>query len=155
MVASNLNPQTGAYYDVQRILPEELKLHNLPMFEYMRNLILVDTSAPNVIDDDGVNQMYNSLILVSIHRTARDLAFVSSNTYLQVLHRLLRNLVRIKPSWTRGSSVRTYKRSVSSCRRHASWVLVSLTDPEEVAEKIEICCIMLGGDRSRGCKALL
>jgi glycosyltransferase involved in cell wall biosynthesis len=59
MIASNLNPQTGAYYDVQRIYNEELKLHNLPTFEYMRNLILVDTSAPNVIDDDGVNQMYN------------------------------------------------------------------------------------------------
>jgi glycosyltransferase involved in cell wall biosynthesis len=59
MIASNLNPQTGAYYDIQRIYSEELKLHNLPMFEYMRNLILVDTSAPNVIDDDGVNQMYN------------------------------------------------------------------------------------------------
>lgn len=59
LVASNLNPQTGAYYDVQRIYMEELKLHKLDAFPYMRNLILVDTSAPNVIDDDGVNQMYN------------------------------------------------------------------------------------------------
>ncbi len=59
MIATNLNPQSGAYYDVQRIYHEELKLCNLQPFEYMRNLILVDTSAPNVIDDDGVNQMYN------------------------------------------------------------------------------------------------
>lgn len=59
MVASNLNPQTGAYYDVQRIYVEELKLHGLDAFTSMRNLILVDTSAPNVIDDDGMNQMYN------------------------------------------------------------------------------------------------
>jgi D-inositol-3-phosphate glycosyltransferase len=59
MVASNLNPQTGAYYDVQRIYAEELKLQGLDTVPYMRNLILVDTSAPNVIDDDGVNQMYN------------------------------------------------------------------------------------------------
>jgi glycosyltransferase involved in cell wall biosynthesis len=59
MVASNLNPQAGAYYDVQRIYTEELKLHKLDTFQYIRNLILVDTSAPNVIDDDGVNQMYN------------------------------------------------------------------------------------------------
>ena len=59
MIATNLNPQSGAYYDVQRIYLEELKLYNLQPADYMRNLILVDTSAPNVIDDDGVNQMYN------------------------------------------------------------------------------------------------
>jgi len=59
MVATNLNPQTGAYYDIQRIYLEELKIAGLEAFQYMRNLILVDTSPPNVIDDDGVNQMYN------------------------------------------------------------------------------------------------
>lgn len=59
MIASNLNPQTGAYYDVQRIFTEELKLAGLDSLPYVRNLILVDTSPPNVIDDDGVNQMYN------------------------------------------------------------------------------------------------
>ena len=59
MIATNLTPQSGAYYDVQRIYLEELKLYNLQPADYMRNLILVDTSAPNVIDDDGVNQMYN------------------------------------------------------------------------------------------------
>jgi glycosyltransferase involved in cell wall biosynthesis len=59
MVATNLNPQTGAYYDVQRIYLEELKVAGLDTFPYMKNLILVDTSAPNVIDDDGINQMYN------------------------------------------------------------------------------------------------
>lgn len=59
MIASNLNPQTGAYYDVQRIYLEELKLAGLEAFEYIRNLILVDTSGQNIIDDDGVNQMYN------------------------------------------------------------------------------------------------
>ena len=59
MVATNLNPQTGAYYDVQRIYLEELKLRGLDTYPYIRNLILVDTAAPNVVDDDGVNQMYN------------------------------------------------------------------------------------------------
>jgi hypothetical protein len=59
MIASNLNPQTGAYYDVQRIFMEELKCAKLEEFTYARNLILVDTSAPNLIDDDGMNQMYN------------------------------------------------------------------------------------------------
>jgi len=59
MIASNLNPQAGAYYDIQRIYAEELKLAGLETVTYIRNLILVDTSSPNVIDDDGVNQMYN------------------------------------------------------------------------------------------------
>lgn len=60
MVATNMNPQTGAHYDVQRIYIEELKLNGLDTFPYIRNLILVDTAPPNVIDDDGVNQMYNA-----------------------------------------------------------------------------------------------
>jgi glycosyltransferase involved in cell wall biosynthesis len=59
MIASNLNPQTGAYYDIQRIFIEELGLHGLDPAVALRNLILVDTSAATVIDDMGVNQMYN------------------------------------------------------------------------------------------------
>jgi glycosyltransferase involved in cell wall biosynthesis len=59
MVATNLNPQTGAYYDVQRIYVEELRLQGLDTYSFIRNLSLVDTSASNVIDDAGVNQMYN------------------------------------------------------------------------------------------------
>ena len=59
MIATNLNPQSGAFYDVQRIYHEELKLAGLDTIEYIRNLILVDTSGQNIIDDDGVNQMYN------------------------------------------------------------------------------------------------
>ena len=59
MLVTNLSPQTGAYYDVQRIYMEELNLHGLEAFTYIRNLVLVDTSPPNVIDDDGINQLYN------------------------------------------------------------------------------------------------
>ena len=59
MIATNMNPQSGAYYDVQRIYLEELKLNGLEPYPSMRNLILVDTAAPNLVDDDGVNQMYN------------------------------------------------------------------------------------------------
>jgi glycosyltransferase involved in cell wall biosynthesis len=59
MIATNLNPQTGAHYDIQRIYVEEIGLQGLDPAVAIRNLILVDTSAPNVIDDAGVNQMYN------------------------------------------------------------------------------------------------
>jgi glycosyltransferase involved in cell wall biosynthesis len=59
MIATNMNPQSGAHYDVQRIYNEELKLNDVDPYPYLRNLILVDTAHPNVITDDGVNQMYN------------------------------------------------------------------------------------------------
>lgn len=59
MLVTNLAPQTGAYYDVQRIYVEELGLADLEVGKYLQNLVLVDTSPPNVIDDEGINQLYN------------------------------------------------------------------------------------------------
>jgi glycosyltransferase involved in cell wall biosynthesis len=59
MVATNLNPQTGAYYDVHRIYLEELKLAGLEPMPALRNLILVDTGGQNLLDDEGINQLYN------------------------------------------------------------------------------------------------
>ena len=59
VLVTNANPQSGAYYDVQRIYTEELKLLGLEVQTYLRNLIVVDTSPPNVIDDAGINQLYN------------------------------------------------------------------------------------------------
>ncbi len=60
VIASNLQPQTGAYYDVQRIFMEELKDHCLDFQTYARRLLLIDTSPPNVWSDEGINQLYNS-----------------------------------------------------------------------------------------------
>jgi hypothetical protein len=59
IIATNLNPQTGAHYDVQRIYTEELKLNNMEAYKYIRNLVLIDTSQQNILDDDGINQLYN------------------------------------------------------------------------------------------------
>ena len=60
MIASNLQPQTGAYYDVQRIFMEELKDNGMEFQTYARHLLLIDTSPPNVWSDEGINQLYNS-----------------------------------------------------------------------------------------------
>lgn len=60
VVATNLSPQSGAYYDVPRIFMRELSLTKLPQLMFTR-LILVDTAPPNVIADDGVNQLYNAI----------------------------------------------------------------------------------------------
>jgi glycosyltransferase involved in cell wall biosynthesis len=59
VVASNLQPQTGAYYDVQRIFAEELKDAGLDIQAFARRLLLVDTSPPNVWSDEAINQLYN------------------------------------------------------------------------------------------------
>ena len=59
MIASNLQPNTGAYYDVQRIFAEELKDNGLEIQSFARRLLLVDTSPPNVWTDEAINQLYN------------------------------------------------------------------------------------------------
>ena len=59
VIATNLSPQSGAYYDAARIFSRELAVANLPQICYTR-LILIDTAPPNVIADEGVNQLYNA-----------------------------------------------------------------------------------------------
>lgn len=60
MISTNMNPQSGAFYDVQRIFGEELRCQNLDVQKYARNLLLIDTAPPNLLSDDAVNQLYNS-----------------------------------------------------------------------------------------------
>lgn len=59
IIASNLQPQTGAYYDIQRIFLEELKDNCMDFQAYARRLLLIDTSPPNVWSDEAINQLYN------------------------------------------------------------------------------------------------
>ena len=60
LVASNLQPQTGAYYDIQRIFLEELKDNGMDFQKFGRRLLLIDTSPPNVLSDEAINQLYNA-----------------------------------------------------------------------------------------------
>lgn len=59
LIATNVSPQAGSYYDVQRILVEELNQQGLSPTTYISRLLVVDTSPPNVLGDDGINQLYN------------------------------------------------------------------------------------------------
>lgn len=59
VVATNASPQSGAYYDVSRIFMRELKKHNAPN-QLLVRLAMVDTSPPNLIGDEGINQLYNA-----------------------------------------------------------------------------------------------
>jgi len=60
VIASNLQPQSGAYYDTQRIFVEELKQSGLDFQAYARRMLLIDTSPPNVWSDEAINQLYNA-----------------------------------------------------------------------------------------------
>jgi glycosyltransferase involved in cell wall biosynthesis len=60
VIASNLQPQAGAHYDLQRIFTEELKANGMELQSYARRLFLIDTSPPNIWADEGINQLYNS-----------------------------------------------------------------------------------------------
>ena len=59
VMATNLNPQGGAYYDVPAIFQREMARHELDQ-TLLSRLILIDTSPPNVVGDEGINQLYNA-----------------------------------------------------------------------------------------------
>lgn len=60
VVATNLNPQSGSYYDIQRIFFDELKLRNLTIQTHGNRCVMIDTAPPNIMGDDGINQLYNA-----------------------------------------------------------------------------------------------
>ena len=59
ILATNLSPQGGAYYDIQRVFADELRLQGLDPRAYANRMMLVDTSAINLLDDGAINQLYN------------------------------------------------------------------------------------------------
>jgi len=59
VVATNLSVQAGAYYDMSRIFATEIADAKLSPQKFAQRLILIDTSPPNVLADEGVNQLYN------------------------------------------------------------------------------------------------
>ena len=60
MIASGMKPESGAYYDVQRIFIEEVQRYNLDIQTTIPKLLLIDTSPPNLMGDDFINQLYNA-----------------------------------------------------------------------------------------------
>jgi glycosyltransferase involved in cell wall biosynthesis len=58
VMATNLNPQSGAYYDLGRVFMTELERASLPQ-DLMTRLVLIDTSPPNVVNDEGIHQLYS------------------------------------------------------------------------------------------------
>lgn len=59
IVATNMSPQSGAFYDIQRVFLEEMTALGLDVREYATRLMLIDTSPPQILDDEAINQLYN------------------------------------------------------------------------------------------------
>lgn len=59
ILATNVNPQGGAYYDIPAIFQREAQKAGLDTL-LLSHLILIDTSPPNVVGDEGINQLYNT-----------------------------------------------------------------------------------------------
>lgn len=60
ILASNLSPQSGAFYDVQRVFVEECTRAGLNAQEVAPRFILIDTAPPQLLDDATINQLYNA-----------------------------------------------------------------------------------------------
>jgi glycosyltransferase involved in cell wall biosynthesis len=59
IMATNASPQSGSYYDISRIFMREMQKYNAPN-QLLVRMALVDTSPPNLIGDEGINQLYNA-----------------------------------------------------------------------------------------------
>lgn len=59
MFVTNINPKSGAYYDINRIYGAELDRLGLSKEKYSKHLLIVDTAPPNVVSDEVINQIYN------------------------------------------------------------------------------------------------
>jgi len=59
MVATAMNPQHGAFYDLQRIYIAELKRAGLTPEAFANRLMIVDTAPPNTLSDGQINEIYN------------------------------------------------------------------------------------------------
>ena len=59
MIVTGLNPQHGSYYDAGRIYQTELTRQGLNKDDYLKRLMLVDTSK-TPLPDTAINEIYNA-----------------------------------------------------------------------------------------------
>jgi glycosyltransferase involved in cell wall biosynthesis len=59
MIVTGLNAQQGAYYDINRIFTMELQRRGLDPADYIKRLMLVDTSS-KPLPDAAINELYNA-----------------------------------------------------------------------------------------------
>lgn len=59
LMVTTVDPQKGAYYDIQRIFVDQLVRAELDPAIYGKRMAIIDTAPPTSITDDGMNQIYN------------------------------------------------------------------------------------------------
>ena len=59
LMVTAVDPQKGAHYDIQRIFHDQLIRAGLDPNVYGKQMAIVDTAPPNVLSDEGINQIYN------------------------------------------------------------------------------------------------
>jgi hypothetical protein len=59
LVVTAMNPQHGAFYDLQRIYITELKRVGLVPEALANRLMVADTAPPNTLTDAQINEIYN------------------------------------------------------------------------------------------------
>jgi glycosyltransferase involved in cell wall biosynthesis len=59
LMVTAVDPQKGAHYDIQRIFIDQLVRASLNPNTYGKRMAIVDTAPPNVLSDEGINQIYN------------------------------------------------------------------------------------------------
>jgi glycosyltransferase involved in cell wall biosynthesis len=59
LMATALDPNKGAHYDIQRIYQDQLARNDLDLNAYVKRMPVVDTAVPNMLSDAGINQLYN------------------------------------------------------------------------------------------------
>jgi glycosyltransferase involved in cell wall biosynthesis len=59
LMVTTVDPQKGAYYDIQRIFMDQLNRANLDVAVYGKRMAIVDTAPPNSLNDEGINHIYN------------------------------------------------------------------------------------------------
>ena len=59
LMVTAVDPQKGAHYDIQRIFLDQLVRAGLDLNTYGKRMAIVDTAPPNMLSDEGINQIYN------------------------------------------------------------------------------------------------
>lgn len=59
LMVTTVDPQKGAHYDIQRIFQDQLSRAGLDSNIYAKRMAIVDTAPPNMLSDEGINQIYN------------------------------------------------------------------------------------------------
>ena len=59
LMVTTVDPQKGAYYDIQRIFVDQITRAGLDPNVYGKRMAIIDTAPPASISDEGMNHIYN------------------------------------------------------------------------------------------------